>query len=165
MRTCKHGHLTGESECVVCKRLRNRRYEKSHRAYLSAEQTKRRKKDKVKARMERYGQSAELYYLLFALQDGQCAICGTTSQSFVVDHDHSSGRVRGLLCGHCNVWLGQIRENREKLRRALDYLTAPPASYLRVPEHTGVKVEAGRKGGLARWAGHVKKGDLCKSTK
>ena len=43
------------------------------------------------------------YDLLRWWQDGRCAMCGTSSQSLVVDHCHESGLVRGLLCGSCNT--------------------------------------------------------------
>lgn len=54
-----------------------------------------------------YGLSWEEYLLLLEGQDGVCAICHQPSdRELHVDHDHLTGRVRGLLCGRCNTGLG-----------------------------------------------------------
>ena len=54
-------------------------------------------------------------------QQGRCGICGTDAD-LVVDHDHVTSRVRGILCRRCNRTLGQFEDDRELLRRALDWL-------------------------------------------
>jgi len=56
-----------------------------------------------------------------------CDICGTTEwmgryPSPHVDHDHTTGEVRGLLCHNCNLGIGYFHENPEVLRAAIDYL-------------------------------------------
>lgn len=73
-------------------------------------------------------------------QDGRCSICRQllTKQSDVqIDHCHSTGRVRGLLCAGCNTGLGMFRDNIESLLRAAVYLSpdaelrhAPPGDAL-----------------------------------
>lgn len=60
---------------------------------------------------------------LFASSDGRCAICGRAG-ALVVDHDHDTGAIRGLLCRNCNTGLGQFGDDPERLRRAAAYLTA-----------------------------------------
>lgn len=68
---------------------------------------------------------------MFYAQDGQCPICGqeilleTTNRGndHVVDHDHATGEVRGLLCRTCNGALGGFRDSVERLQRAIEYLT------------------------------------------
>lgn len=51
-----------------------------------------------------------------------CAICGRHNQKMEVDHDHSTGLVRGLLCSRCNGALGQFCDNIELLQKAISYL-------------------------------------------
>ena len=69
------------------------------------------------------------YDKMLALQDNKCAICnssvpseGRDSTYFNVDHDHSTGKVRGLLCTKCNVGLGNFKDNTDLLHKAIDYL-------------------------------------------
>lgn len=54
-------------------------------------------------------------------QSGCCAICRERAAE-QVDHDHKTGHVRGILCGGCNAGLGQLKEDPEIIRRAIDYL-------------------------------------------
>jgi hypothetical protein len=60
-------------------------------------------------------------------QGGCCAICGTdtpgTSGIFAVDHDHKTGKVRGLLCRSCNVGIGNLGDDPKRLKEAIRYLT------------------------------------------
>lgn len=70
--------------------------------------------------MQRYGLSKQEYDELMALRDGKCQVC-LTKKATVVDHDHSSGRVRGGLCQACNGSLHLI-EDRVILMRAIKYL-------------------------------------------
>ena len=67
---------------------------------------------------------------LFAAQKGLCAICDTTIKintrgrgSAHLDHDHSTGRVRGWLCHACNVAIGMLREDPRVITRALAYVS------------------------------------------
>lgn len=53
----------------------------------------------------------------------ECVICGDTGP-LVVDHDHKTGAIRGLLCNHCNRGLGHFRDNPELLEFARMYLLA-----------------------------------------
>lgn len=73
-----------------------------------------------------YGMGVEEFGELLASQNGLCAICRTDEPggkgSWHVDHDHDAGGVRGLLCHHCNVGLGNFKDNPQKLRMAADYL-------------------------------------------
>lgn len=78
-----------------------------------------------------YGITAEEYWAIHAAQGGRCAICGKgtgATKRLSIDHDHESGIVRGLLDSNCNVHvLGHLRDSREALQRAIDYLDSPPA--------------------------------------
>lgn len=57
-----------------------------------------------------YGITLEIYNKMFSSQDGKCYICGKHQSEFkialCVDHSHSTGKVRALLCNPCNVGLG-----------------------------------------------------------
>jgi hypothetical protein len=75
-----------------------------------------------------YGISSEIYEQMKKDQDGKCAICKTDDPKgrhgvFAVDHCHTTGKVRGLLCNKCNVGLGSFRDNVESLENAIKYLT------------------------------------------
>jgi len=72
----------------------------------------------------KYGITEDEYDALLRTQGGGCAICGDmrTDRRLHIDHDHDSGRVRGVLCRACNVSLGQMREKPALLRRAAQYL-------------------------------------------
>ena len=74
------------------------------------------------------------YDRLLAEQGGRCNICGTSTPSgrskefFSVDHDHQTGKIRGLLCANCNHGLGHFRDNSEVLQAAIEYLRDQPVS-------------------------------------
>lgn len=63
-------------------------------------------------------------------QGGVCAICGRepTTEKLNHDHDHLTGRLRGMLCGPCNRGLGALGDQIEALERAIEYLKNPPAT-------------------------------------
>jgi len=69
----------------------------------------------------RYGMTPEQYDTLYAEQGGACAIC-REQKRLVVDHDHETGAVRGLLCDLCNTGIGKLRDSAERLRAAAVYL-------------------------------------------
>jgi len=72
-----------------------------------------------------YGISAQKYVLMFAEQLGRCAICTDEPKSFkrlAVDHDHKTGKIRGLLCDPCNMGLGFIERKPGLVRLMGEYL-------------------------------------------
>jgi Autographiviridae endonuclease VII len=74
--------------------------------------------------LRQYGITVVEYDALLASQGGCCARCGTapTTMRLAVDHDHETGRVRGLLCGPCNTYLGRLEAALENLMNDLKYL-------------------------------------------
>ena len=73
--------------------------------------------------LSRYGITLEDYEAMVLGQEGMCGICGESGgKDLYVDHDHSTRKVRGLLCHSCNVGLGHFRDRTELLRAAIDYL-------------------------------------------
>ena len=53
----------------------------------------------------------------------ECVICGS-NEKLVVDHDHQTGKIRGMLCNHCNRGLGHFRDDPMLLEFAAQYLYA-----------------------------------------
>lgn len=72
----------------------------------------------------KYGITEQEYDVMLTAQKGVCCVCSTppTTKPLHVDHDHNTGRVRGLLCTNCNTGLGQFKDNPELLYKAADYL-------------------------------------------
>jgi hypothetical protein len=77
------------------------------------------------------GMTQEEYVNLWAKQDGKCAICDRPDEkigkrgyntTLVVDHDHQTGQIRGILCRKCNSGLGMFEDSVESLRAAVQYL-------------------------------------------
>ncbi|WP_414464373.1 endonuclease VII domain-containing protein [Hyphomicrobium sp. DY-1] len=64
------------------------------------------------------------YEALHKRQNGCCAICGRKPEkrSLVVDHEHGTGVVRGLICYHCNTGLGMFGDDPSRILSALNYL-------------------------------------------
>lgn len=102
---------------------RSRVWRETHRVELRAYQ-----------RLRTYGLSLEGFETLLAAQGGLCAICRVDMESLAdspfgkprtgvcVDHNHDTGKVRGLLCSACNKAIGLMKDNAVRLRAAADYL-------------------------------------------
>lgn len=72
---------------------------------------------------KKYGFEQEDYTKLFAAQKGQCAICNCIQvDPLCVDHNHKTGKVRGLLCHACNLGIGKFNDDPELIERAILYL-------------------------------------------
>lgn len=75
---------------------------------------------------KKYKISLHDYNNMLAEQNHSCKICNTHQDSLkralCVDHDHSNGKVRGLLCDTCNRSLGLLKDNIDVLKRAVNYL-------------------------------------------
>ena len=73
-----------------------------------------------------YGITTQEYSELFINQNGCCKICGVHQielrRKLEVDHNHTTGRVRSLLCGKCNKLLGFVEKNTQCVLIMLDYL-------------------------------------------
>lgn len=69
-----------------------------------------------------YGITIEDYSLLYNKQEGCCKLCGNKEEKLVVDHDHLTNMVRGLLCHNCNIGLGHFKDNDAVLSKAITYL-------------------------------------------
>lgn len=77
--------------------------------------------DPAKRRRKVHGLAPEDYDAMVEAQAGRCAICQRDAP-LCVDHDHATGRIRGLLCSPCNVGLGHFRDTPALLHQAAAYL-------------------------------------------
>ena len=81
-----------------------------------------------KNQLQKYGLTEEAYAAMVVSQGGCCLICGSPVDRLHVDHDHSTGDVRGLLCQSCNHGLGNFKDRVDLLLRAADYLVSGDVS-------------------------------------
>jgi hypothetical protein len=142
-RTCGTevlGGVRGPVYCPPCRRVSANEKQKNFRARnldrlreKDREFGRRRNQDpvfKAKKRVyilrKTYGMSIADYDALLHKQGGRCAICRGShvghGEHLHVDHDHSTGAIRGLLCAKCNTMLGLSGDSPEVLRAAIDYL-------------------------------------------
>lgn len=128
------------SQCAICVSKGNRRsyrkHREKHRAYARGRYATRRD---YKLRWS-YGISQDIFNELLDAQGGRCAICLTTEPKgkhgqFMVDHDHKTGRVRGLLCHRCNLILGQMGDDLNNVLKFSEYLQGS------VPTQTAIAVK------------------------
>ena len=76
-------------------------------------------------RLKRYGISGEEWESLFESQGRKCAICrapNSGKRDWDTDHDHKTGKVRGILCSPCNTALGLFKDETGILQQAIQYL-------------------------------------------
>lgn len=109
-----HVWVEGQRQCKPCKKMRNA---------LDGKKPER----KVTMRswqLKQYGLTIEEYEEMLSAQGGVCAICGKLPDKYrlAVDHNHETGKVRGLLCIPCNRGVGIFQDSSELLINASDYL-------------------------------------------
>ena len=93
-----------------------KRYRENHPDMVALKQRKAHLK-------RRYGITIEIYNQMLEEQGGVCKIChNKKDETLTVDHDHKTGKVRGLLCSHCNHVLGFAQDNLETLQSMMLYL-------------------------------------------
>lgn len=76
--------------------------------------------------------TVEDYASMMKAQGGGCKICGCTPENNIragkqnhlfVDHDHNTGKIRGILCYRCNTAISYFREDIKLVKKAVEYLT------------------------------------------
>lgn len=110
------------SWCKACRTKDSKRWYKANP--VKAKSARRKWKLATK-----YGISEEVYTALLASQNGGCAICSggcSPRKHFDVDHCHSTGKVRGLLCRNCNNAIGLFADDTRAVERAVLYLFTTP---------------------------------------
>ena len=123
-----------KSECAGCgSDISNRPHHTVHCNVECGRRVRRR------ANPERYRETARAYYYflppglfaqMLAAQNGRCAICGIVPENGgYLDHDHETGRPRGILCLRCNSAIGMMDDNPQFLLNAYNYLLKPPVNF------------------------------------
>lgn len=112
---------TNHAWCQTC----SNEYEKARYAGKSLEEKQ------GKWLSARYGMSFQEYVSLYEQQDKRCPLCLNDividinergRNRAVVDHCHKTGKVRGLICNHCNRALGLLQDNKDTIKRMLEYV-------------------------------------------
>jgi hypothetical protein len=142
-RRCKndlHDVAIGCPRCPECAKATAQRFYARHHARIRQQQSEyhRMNRGKIDSRTaarqrsakmrSRYGIDVDEYDALSERQCHACAICGERAQgeSLDVDHDHVTGKVRGLLCRQCNQGLGLFKDDPTRLWCATAYLSTRP---------------------------------------
>ena len=105
------------NKCKECSKKAVREYKKNNKGY-----------HRKSMLMKTYGITLEYFDFLLKEQGNCCAICGSKSSNnpltdnFVVDHNHATGKIRGLLCSYCNLTLGNAKESIQRLQQCAQYL-------------------------------------------
>ena len=123
-RSKKHGRM---ARCKDCKRKYDQAYRRSHPAMHKTRYRDNREKELERHMRKTHGIGFLEYESMFATQGGCCAICGglqDDGRRLDIDHCHSAGNIRGLLCSNCNWMLGNAKDKPETLRLGAAYLEA-----------------------------------------
>jgi hypothetical protein len=105
------------SRCKDCDHARVKVYHKNNRAKVTKQQL-------ISHRRREYGLTEEEYNNMVLSQNNVCVICNKpSSRTLHIDHDHVTGKVRGLLCSNCNLGIGLLQEDLTILNRAIEYLS------------------------------------------
>jgi hypothetical protein len=111
------------NRCESCTEIHKKKYEEERRARLKTEDPH---FDRRRDLKRKYGMTPEEWDEIFLAQKESCKICGVGNPGgkgfWHVDHDHETGKVRGILCNGCNLGLGHFKDSVENLRKAQDYL-------------------------------------------
>ena len=81
--------------------------------------------NRASALRRNYGITIEQYESMYRDQNGSCAVCvgvNISGRRLAVDHDHKTGKIRGLLCSRCNSAIGLARESKDILLDLFQYL-------------------------------------------
>ena len=121
-KPCKHGHtdlrrVKGRS-CVACSYDRVKQHEES-------KVSKNPRYHQERHLRRTFNLSLKDYDTMLAAQDNACPLCSRSFDTVVphVDHCHSTGKVRGILCGPCNQAIGLFKEDTEAMQKAIGYLS------------------------------------------
>ena len=101
-------------------------------------------------------------------QNYRCAVCEKILSKFFIDHNHKTGKVRGILCFNCNTALGKFEDNPELLAKAIIYLSKEnqyeeeQETHAR-PEHAPIPGDISKKESFIKDSGHHPKATVLQS--
>ena len=113
--SCRSGR---NSWCIECTNIRSKRWYNINKARSLAN-------TREAKLLREYGISVEKYQELLKQQGGLCKICKqleTQQRKLSIDHNHKTGKVRGLLCNRCNVAIGLLNEDIGIIHNVIIYL-------------------------------------------
>ena len=119
--------------CIACQKQRHKQYRKTHKKEIKQymEQYYKNHKEEIGQqhkqydRLKKYGITIQQELNMLEAQGNKCAICDKPLNSLTeahIDHNHRTGKVRGILCGNCNRAIGLLRDNPSNTLRATMYL-------------------------------------------
>lgn len=122
-----------DGRCTICKSCSNIKHAEwcrsNQKRASELKKASEAKKPEQYAQMKRIGHWRRKYGLSAAdvserisNQKGQCPICFHPLKKFFIDHDHKTGKIRGILCPGCNTAIGLLHESKECFLRAFSYL-------------------------------------------
>ncbi len=117
-----------KKRCGCCKLIKNKHdfYKSDYKEFKDGYRTDCKECVRNKYLYYTYGITSEQYNQLLKDQNYDCAICGLneddSEQNFHLDHDHSNGKIRGILCENCNHGIGNFNDNIEIMASAISYL-------------------------------------------
>lgn len=119
-------HIGRQGYCKGCNKVqrakwlkKNLQKNKDRRKYLRTLDKTRVKNSELKSH---YGITLDDYNNLIKIQDNKCKICDKYIEKLCIDHCHTTGKVRGLLCKYCNSGLGFFKDSLQSLKSAIQYL-------------------------------------------
>tara|TARA_E500000318_G_C3494103_1_gene185615 strand:- start:44 stop:559 length:516 start_codon:yes stop_codon:yes gene_type:complete len=126
------GSTSYRGDCRVCIKAKQVTWQKKNRDKVNAYHREQRRQkphqEKNRRLKHRFGITLQDYNNMLREQDNKCLICDiemthdSERTRIVVDHCHTTEKVRGLLCSPCNKGLGHFYEDTEIMQRAIDYL-------------------------------------------
>ena len=119
----------GLKKCIKCNEIKSLNsfhfYKKNNRYHSLCDECKKetfRTYQKEIGRFARHGITKNDYEKMYNNQKGECFICEKNYEVLYIDHNHSTGEVRKLLCRDCNSALGLLKENKKTINNLIKYL-------------------------------------------
>ena len=116
-------------ECIKERRQKQKEYDKAYWLKWSGKNiAKLKERDRSYNLKRKFNMSTDDYQKMLEQQGGRCATCDKEKSSngkrLAVDHCHTTGKIRGLLCNECNTSLGLLKENTDILQELINYINS-----------------------------------------